>query len=155
MRVRCVFDYFTPEQRAALGRRPSQGTLEAGLIIGREYLVLGLSFVTDPEHLNTGPYVTILHEIYGPRSHDLGVFEITDPRVSRYWETRTYRIADGRQFVDLLPPYLHDVLTLRDDDNDTRLGEERDDEYFAALASEEYAHTVALLREEFTLERES
>ncbi len=34
MRVRCVSDYVTERQRAALGRRQYQGTLALGLTIG-------------------------------------------------------------------------------------------------------------------------
>lgn len=58
MRVRCVSDYVTEQQRAAFGRRQYQGTLALGLTIGTEYLVLGLGFEADPDHLK---YRTICH----------------------------------------------------------------------------------------------
>jgi hypothetical protein len=82
MKVRCLSDYLTEQQRAALGRRPYQGDVEWGVTIGEEYLVLGLTFEADPEHATTGPYVHLLlqkGDVLNVRRYDLALLAITDP----------------------------------------------------------------------------
>ncbi len=146
MKVRCISDYVTEQQRAALGRRQYQGSLAPGLTIGAEYLVLGLGFEADPDHATTGPYVTILLERVGPKAYDLCLFEVTDPRVSRYWQVRALQFG-GRQIVELLPPALFEALSTTD--NDERSAEEQDETYFAFLESDAFEHICALLRDEY------
>ena len=146
MRVRCVSDYVTEQQRAALGRRQYQGSLAVGLTVGEEYLVLGLEFVVDPDQFDTGPYVIVLRNHGVPVAYDLCLFEVIDPRASRYWEVRTVQFA-GRQIVELLPPTLFDELSTTDDDE--RSSVEQDEAYFAYLDSDAFRHVCTLLRDEF------
>jgi hypothetical protein len=144
MRVRCVSDYVTEQQRAALGRRQYQGNLELGLTIGAEYLVLGLGFEADSNHGTTGPNVTVLLENGSPGGYDLCLFEVIDPRVSRYWEMCILEF-DSRQIVELLPPTFPKA-TVDALDHDAQ-----DKAYIAFLASDAFRDTCALLKDEFTL----
>jgi hypothetical protein len=146
MRVRCVSDYVTEEQRAALGRRKYRGSLEPGLSIGAEYLVLGMTFEADPRHVSTGPYVMVLMKDREPATYDLCLFEIIDPRVSRYWEVHTVQF-DGRQIVDVRPLALFGPLDITDDDE--RDWEKQEEAYDAFLNSDAFRDTCALLRAEF------
>jgi hypothetical protein len=146
MNVRCISDYITPEQRAALGRGKYQGMLAQGLTIGREYLVLGLSFIADADHFQTGSYVLIQPDIGTIASYDLCLFEITDPRPSRYWRVQARRDEAGER-VTLYPPGLLDPTTIAEDD--PRNGEELDEAWFAYLASDEYERIWTMLQDEF------
>ncbi len=148
MKLRCVSDYVTEQQRAALGRRPYQGHLEWGLTVGQEYLVLGLTFEADPEHFRTGPHVDLLlktGDVLNVRSYDLCLFEISDPRASRYWEVRTREFGD-RQIVDLLPPPLADAIY--PSEGDARTFEEADEAWSAFLGSDEFRHLCDALQRE-------
>jgi hypothetical protein len=146
MKVRCVSDYVTEEQRAALGRGKYQVGIDTRLTIGEEYLALGLTFEADPDHFMTGPYVHILLDNGNFALCDLCLFEITDPRASRYWEVRTAQF-DSRQIVELLPPYLSGILSIADEDE--RPTWEQDEGYFAALNSPEFRQVCELLQREY------
>lgn len=104
MKVRCISDYVTPDQRAALGRKSYQGTLALGLTIGKEYLVYALEYIADPDHFQTGLYVIIQPDVGWLVRYELCLFEITDPRPSRYWELR---VLDISQTV-LGPPSMYE-----------------------------------------------
>lgn len=146
MRVRCVSDYVTEQQRAALGRRQYQGSLAAQLTIGAEYVVLGLSFEFDPEHYSTGPYVTVLLESGVPARYDMCLFEVTDPRASRYWEV-SILLFGGRQITELAPPVPVGAFYRRNDE--TCSPEEQDEDYFAFLGSSSFAQVCELLQGEY------
>jgi hypothetical protein len=77
---------------------------------------------------------------------DLALFEITDPRASRYWHVRMTTF-EGREAIDLLPPELIPIFFTTEDDE--RSGLEQDRAYFAALHSDEFKRVCELLHNEF------
>jgi hypothetical protein len=151
VKVRCLSDCFTEQQRSALGRRPQQGHVAWGVAIGEEYLVLGLTFEADPEHAITGPYVLLLlqnGDSLNVRQYDLGLFTITDPRVSRYWKVGVREFA-GRQITEVLPPILADALYPRADAGPANSSsEDEDDAWFGFLDSAVFRHLCGLLQDE-------
>jgi hypothetical protein len=151
VKVRCRSDYFTEQQRSALGRRPQQGHVAWGVTIGEEYLVLGLTFETDPEHATTGPYVLLLLQnggLLNVRQYDLGLFTISDPRASRYWKVGVREFA-GRQITEVLPPILADALYPRPDAGQAASSsEDEDDAWFEFLDSGAFRHLCGLLQDE-------
>lgn len=87
MVVKCISAYPSEAQVQELGPRFRRGR-SFGVVVGREYLVLGLSFGVPP--MAAGVWVDILMEPDIPTliQAPLCLFEITDPRVSRFWEIR-------------------------------------------------------------------
>jgi len=146
MKVRCESLHLTEEQRMKLGVSIPLVDYAYALTVGQEYLVLGLSFQADPKHVETGAYVYVPLGDKGVGTCALGLFAITDPRVSRYWQIRTSRF-DQMTIVDLLPPPLFAMLNIADDE--TRTSEQIDAAYAAALVSSEYKHIYQLLKNEF------
>lgn len=146
MRVRCISDSVTPEDNVAIGRHQLPSIRDKRLSIGKEYLVLGLSFEFDPAHLTSGPYVFILLDKGNVAYFDLALFEVSDPRVSRYWQIRKVEF-DSRQVVDILPPALFDQLN--DPADDERSLDERDSAYFEMLQSQGFRDLSTLLQSEF------
>jgi hypothetical protein len=151
VKVRCLSDDLTEQQRLALGRRPQQGHLAWGVTIGEEYLVLGLTFEADPEHATTGPYVLLLlqnGDVLNVRQYDLGLFTITDPWVSRYWKVGVREFA-GRQMAEVLPPLLADALYPRAvAEHVSSSSEDEDDAWFAFLDSAAFRRLCSLLQDE-------
>lgn len=101
MRVRCIATSLSSRQRERLGRRVYLDTEVAALTIGKEYLVLGLEFMADNARIRTGPYVWVVADEGGLKWYDLGLFTITDPRISRHWVLRTWGVPHQR--VRLVP----------------------------------------------------
>lgn len=96
MRIKCVSLYLNEEQIEELDIQlhpREQSIYGSYLTIGKEYLVFGLQFQVDPNKHDTGPKVTITPDIGYVVSFPLGLFQITDPRVSRYWEARSLSVA--------------------------------------------------------------
>jgi hypothetical protein len=146
MKVCCISDYVTPEQRSALGRGEYQGMLAQGLTIGREYLVLGLSFIADADRFQIGAYALIQPDVGAIESYELCLFEITDPRPSRYWRVQA-RHDEAGESVTLYPLGLLEAMTIAEDD--PRNAEELDVAWFAYLASGEYERIWNMLHDEF------
>jgi len=63
-----------------------------GVVLGREYLVLGLTINVASHALPRGAWVDILMEPDIPTllNVPLSLFEIVDPRPSGYWEVRLF-----------------------------------------------------------------
>ena len=116
MIVRCVSTYPTEAQLHVLGpgfRRDRS----FGVVQGREYLVLGMDIDPGTGAFGTGAWVDVLMEPDIPTlvPAPLCLFEVVDPRVSRYWEIRIS--LDGS--VRLWPSsfyreYYHSDLSDRD-----------------------------------------
>ncbi len=89
VRVRCVSEKVSDELAAAMGPgfAPHQVT---ALTTGREYLVLELFFATGDEPFGTGTWVVIPDDHGRFGEAPLPLFEVTDPRVSRYWELQRW-----------------------------------------------------------------
>jgi len=116
MIVRCVSLYPTEAQIKFLG----PGFLRDrsfGLVLEREYVVLGLTVDAAVESNGRGAWVEVLIEprVPTPVSVPLCLFEIVDSRASRFWEIQ---LSDNG-VVRLWPPsfyheYYHDDLSNRD-----------------------------------------
>jgi hypothetical protein len=116
MIVKCISTYPTEAQIEMLGpgfRRDRS----FGVVAGREYLVSAMTIEVLRGTMGSGAWVDVLMEPDIPTliPVPLCLFEIVDPRVSRYWEVRVS--DEGR--VRLWPPsfyreYYHDDLSDRD-----------------------------------------
>lgn len=110
MKIRCIAEYPSPEQIDQLGKEfyPHQ---TFGITIGREYLAYGIEFVIASSLYGTGALVNLVSDYNHLSAAPLCLFEITDGRVSRFWECRMS--PDG--WVTLWPPsfyreFYHDDL---------------------------------------------
>ena len=98
MIVKCISAHPSEAQIQGLGPRFRRGR-NFGVVVGREYLVLGLSFGVAP--MPAGVWVDILMEQDIPTliQAPLCLFRITDPRASRFWEIR----VSGEGVITLCP----------------------------------------------------
>jgi hypothetical protein len=101
MIVKCISIYPSEEQIQRLGPGFWRNR-EFGVVIGREYLVLGMTMKADAQSSGNGVWVEILMEPDIPTIVPVPIclFEIVDSRVSRHWEVRAQ--PDGS--VALEPP---------------------------------------------------
>ena len=89
VRVRCIATYPNAEQIEKLGICFYEDQT-FHLSVGREYIVFGLRFEVDSEGMGTGPWVDLISDYGHLSSAPLYLFEITDGRVSRYWDARLW-----------------------------------------------------------------
>ena len=75
------------------------------LTVGKEYGVLGLEFSLAPQPEVAGMSVLIIPDVGFYASFDIELFEMTDQRVSRYWEA--YWPTTTRFFLQ--HPLFHDT----------------------------------------------
>jgi hypothetical protein len=104
MKVKCLKQYPTHEELEYLGEN-FQRRQEFHITAGNEYLVLGMSF------LGNATWVDIECDSEHVTSVPLLLFEIKDPKVSRYWICK----MKGNNVVVLWPPswlqdFYHDDL---------------------------------------------
>ncbi|MCX6345761.1 MAG: hypothetical protein NT018_11925 [Armatimonadetes bacterium] len=90
MKIACTASYPNENQLRELGDNFYK-VQDFGLIVGKEYLVLGLSYDIDSCWGNaiTVSFFEDDHLVRAP----IILFSITDPRVSRHWEAR--KAEDG------------------------------------------------------------
>lgn len=106
MRVRCIAERPSPEQRVILGAGFQHERLVFGVTLGMEYLVFGIRI------LKGLAFVDIAQELEQLYPVPLFLFEITDPSVPSLWQIRQQ--DDGSLF--LWPPsfferaYYHEDL---------------------------------------------
>lgn len=118
MRVRCLNDELTEEQRVFFKVPPVLYT-KYQISLGKEYLVLGISFeINSPVYGNT-VLLEIANDAGRCSSIPAALFDVIDNRCSSFWKTTFYE--DGG--VTLWPtefyaPYFHDKLS--DHDPETR-----------------------------------
>lgn len=101
MIVKCLTAYPDENQLQRLG----PGFLrnhDIYVTVGREYVVLGLTINVDSLTMGIGAWIDVLMEPDIPTviPVPLCLFEIIDPKVSRYWEVRV--LSEG--FVIFEPP---------------------------------------------------
>jgi len=106
MKVRCIALLPNENQAQQLSKNYSHGRQEFHLVLGEEYVVFGLSI------LGGAAWVDLVTDSEYPVPVPLCLFEITDGRVSQYWEARFYEDGD----LTLWPPsfykeYYHDDLS--------------------------------------------
>ncbi len=89
MRVRCLQQRPSENQVAALGSRYYRSQ-SFHLTVGKEYVAIGLDLAVDSNVHGTGVWVHLVSDqgnlIWAP----LALFEVTDRRVSKYWEARVF-----------------------------------------------------------------
>ena len=83
MRVKCTAEKLSTDQKRRLG--PELLSQEFHLTVGQEYLVYGLQFRLGGAG-GIGVWIDYETELGYLGSAPLALFEITDPRVSRFWE---------------------------------------------------------------------
>lgn len=81
-----------------------------GITLGKEYLVLGLTFFREPSFLGVGPVLLIEDDDDHPAYVPLCLFEVADARVSAHWEF--FQERDGA--VSLWPPSFHAPYYIED-----------------------------------------
>jgi hypothetical protein len=111
MKVRCLHEYPTPEQLAQLGADLYRHQ-RFNITVGQKYLGLGLSFYFTSRL--TGPGITFEHKDNDgePTAAPAFLFEVIDPRASKYWELKIDEDGTAR----LWPPsfysdFYHDDLS--------------------------------------------
>jgi hypothetical protein len=101
MRVKCVQVGLTKEQRQHLGTVFHEDQ-DFHVTPGKEYVAIGLNFSVESNVHGTGVWVHLVTDYGNLGWAPLALFEIIDPRVSRYWVAR--RVEGG---VTLWPESLH------------------------------------------------
>ena len=87
MRVRCVREYPSEEQIAHLGPNFYRNQ-SFPITVGKEYLVLGIETYNNSVAYGTCVGIQYKTDDGNLLSTPIILFEITDPRVSNYWEAR-------------------------------------------------------------------
>jgi hypothetical protein len=116
MILRCISAYPNEGQIQLLGPGfPEKRSF--AVVPGREYIVLGLIVDSSPHSDTRGAWVDVLMEPEIPTiiSVPLCLFEIVDPRVSRYWEIRVSPEGNIRLWPSsFYREYYHSDLSDRD-----------------------------------------
>ena len=111
MRTKCISRELTEEQRL-LFKVPALFRSVYQISIGREYLVLGISFVVcSPVH-GTTALLQIVNDAGNCSFVPAALFEIVDGRCSSFWEARFHE--DGAVTMwpsEFYEPYFHDDLS--------------------------------------------
>jgi hypothetical protein len=87
MRLRCIKSRLDERKAAAMGLEVSRGQ-DFHLTSEKEYLVIGLQFSTNTKIHGTGVWVHLVSDYGHLTWAPISLFEVVDPRVSRYWEIR-------------------------------------------------------------------
>ncbi len=118
MKVRCVSNFYNEETREHLTRQSlrliGSWHFKGTLTVGKEYLVIALTFTFSPPPDEQGPLVVIVPDAGYLEAFPLALFEVTDSRVSRYWELHLAVDREVRTtMVTLGPPsLLHNAADL-------------------------------------------
>ncbi len=111
MLAKCLARGLTEEQRKATNA-PARFNPQFQVTAGKEYLILGISFIPDSAVFGNSCLYTIQDDAGRCVSLPSALFDVTDPRVSRYWVAR----SNGQFGVTLWPEefyeaYFHDRVT--------------------------------------------
>jgi hypothetical protein len=115
MKVRCVSDFYNEQSRERLQaeglRLHGSWHFKRSLTVGKEYLVVALSFTFAPAPDELGPSVVLIPDAGYLVAFPLALFEVTDPRASRYWTLHVDVDRDaGSTVVTLGPPSIYHHL---------------------------------------------
>ena len=93
MKVRCISTSLDARQKIALALPPNGIIFDNRLTVGEEYLVIGLTFELGSTNARAGVYVHVLLTNGDVAYSHLYLFEVIDPRSSRYcmceWSSST------------------------------------------------------------------
>jgi len=111
MKVRCLANVATAEQIAQYGLDPK---VEHRYYVtpGKEYLVLGLTAVAGDSAYGPGVTVDVLDDFGRWSIKPLFLFEVIDPRPSRYWVAKKVGEAELALWPEsFFQDFYHDHLT--------------------------------------------
>ncbi len=112
MKVRCISKSVSAEQARAIGM-PERYNPEWALTVRREYLVLGIRFLLHLPHFGSAPVLEIQED---NRHYCVSIpsclFEIVDPRPSRFWVVKKQGDFDLALWPEeFYARFFHDDLT--------------------------------------------
>ena len=111
MKVRCISTRLTSEQQAQLRITHGKFT-EYQIIPGNTYLVLGITFMFPVEPHGGGIHYQILNDFGSYGSIPSHLFEIEDPRCSRYWIAKQHPDGDVVLWPEeFFAEFFHDDLS--------------------------------------------
>ena len=93
MTARAISSVLTPEQRMAMDKT-SLISSHFQMKVGKVYLVLGIASVVGSSIHGNGPLFEICDDAGRCVSTPAALFEIVDPRPSRFWQAERAGIAD-------------------------------------------------------------
>lgn len=112
MKVKCVGTRLSDDQERQLGYTPSPPKIDYQIVPGKEYLVLGISFLLPTRPHGGGAQYQILSDFGGCRIIPACLFEVVDDRCSRYWRVR--QDSDGAVLLwpeEFFTDFFHDDLS--------------------------------------------
>jgi hypothetical protein len=114
MKLQCMSRELSEEQRTFF-KAPSRSNPKHRVTVGKEYLVIGISFVVDSPYYGD----SALFEVVNDDRHLVllpgALFEITDARCSSFWRAKIH--SDGMVTLrpkELYREYFHDDLSDRE-----------------------------------------
>ena len=111
MRAKCIGRELTEEQRL-LFKVPALFRTKHQILIGQEYLVLGISFAVSSSVYGTTALLQIVNDAGYCLFIPAALFEIVESRCSSFWEARFHE--DGAVTMwpsEFYEPYFHDDLS--------------------------------------------
>ena len=114
MKTKCISRELTEEQRVFFKVPPVLRTKHQ-ISIGKEYLVLGISFeISSPIYGNTA-LLQIVNDAGRCAFIPTALFEVIDGRCSSFWETRLHEGGAVTLWpIEFYEPYFHDDLSNHD-----------------------------------------
>ena len=110
MKVKCIAKDLTEKQKKILSVPPNIDPGCGTLTIGKDYLVLGITYIIDPYYWTCSAF-EIKDDIGSCSSAPMCLFEIIDPRPSVFWRA-------GGNFpnftlwpIEFYQDYFHDLLS--------------------------------------------
>jgi len=106
MRLKCTAKFPNKEQTKMLGKYYREGKQEFGILVGSEYIAFGMRILGGQPWVDICPIgLKYLHHV------PLCLFDVIDPKVSKYWELRVVGSGDVLFFpLSLHKEYYHDDL---------------------------------------------
>lgn len=111
MKVRCIGTRLSTELQEQL-KIVATSIVEYQIVLGHEYLVLGITFILPSEPHGGGVHYQILNDFGACRSIPASLFELTDPRCSRHWYAQ--HDSDGSLMLwpkEFFNEFFHDDLS--------------------------------------------
>ena len=114
MKVRCIARELSEDQKV-LYKLPGRFKPQHGVAVGKEYVVIAVSFVVNSPYYGDSPLFEVVNENLHLVSVPAALFEITDPRCSALWMAKAHE--DGTVSLrpqELYRDYFYDKLSDRE-----------------------------------------
>ncbi len=111
MKIQCKATQLTEEQKILL-KVPPRFNLKHGVAVGREYLVIGISFVVGSPYYGDSTLFEIVNDQGYIVSEPAALFAVIDARCSSFWRAKIHE--DGAVTLwpqELYERYFHDRLS--------------------------------------------